>query len=129
MLMLREFFKRRALRRIISKMSPALIKGYGSRDYYSAGQVYQTALSLGLSKRHLKYNLALFCREIEPSFVHKLMVSEALHISLRDEIKHIFFLESDYSANDIMRLIRTSVWKGGRMDDYMSHHRGMSSRF
>ena len=127
--MIREFFKRRALLRIISKMSPALIKGYGSRDYYSAGQVYQTALSLGLSKRHLKYNLALFCCEIEPSLANKLMISEALFTHLRDEIKHKFFLESDYSAIDIMKLVHAPNWKGGRMDDYMSHHRGMNSRF
>ena len=57
------------------------------------------------------------------------MISEALFTHLRDEIKHKFFLESDYSAIDIIKLVHAPNWKGGRMDDYMSHHRGMNSRF
>jgi len=56
----RSFFKRRILRKTIEKMVPALVQGYGSRDFYTSGQVLQTARSVQASKRYFHYNLALF---------------------------------------------------------------------
>ncbi|NOH22309.1 DUF6559 family protein [Vibrio europaeus] len=125
----RTFFKRRALRKMIAQMTPALIKGYGSRDFYSAGQVLQAAISVGTSKRYFHYNLALFCNELTSEQSDKFELSQSQLDALRKELSHKIFAGAEYTAMDVLKLASPSSWKGGSIEDSMANHYGMNSRY
>lgn len=52
------YIQRRRIKKVIKLLSPMLVKGYGSRDYFSLGQV-NTSVSV-LCKRQQQIALALF---------------------------------------------------------------------
>ncbi|WP_331407854.1 DUF6559 family protein [Vibrio sp. M260121] len=49
--------------------------------------------------------------------------------SLRADVSNDFFDGGDYTAQDVLNLLGSGGWKGGRMDDDMSHRFGMNSRY
>lgn len=125
----RSFFKRRILRKMIAKMSPELIKGYGSREFYSCGQVIQTSKRVNASKRYLHYNVALFCNELDEQASKKLDLTQAELNKLRVELANKIFSGEEYTAMDILKLVAPSQWKGGAMEDDFSNRYGMNSRY
>ncbi|MEF1340581.1 hypothetical protein REH81_28105, partial [Vibrio rotiferianus] len=49
--------------------------------------------------------------------------------SLRADVANDLFDGGDYTAQDVLNLLGSGGWKGGRMDDDMSHRLGMNSRY
>lgn len=125
----RSYFKRRALRKMIAQMSPALVKGYGSREFYTPGQVAQMAKALATSKRYFHYNLALYCKSIDSEQSEEFEITQGMLNSLRTELSRKIFAGGDYTANDVIALSRPSQWKGGSISDNMANHYGMNSRY
>ncbi|KLN63451.1 DUF6559 family protein [Vibrio sp. VPAP30] len=125
----RTFFKRRALRKMMTLMVPALVKGYGSREFYTVGQVHQAAMLVGTSKRYFHYNLALFCNKIDLEQSGKFELSQNKLNGLRNELSDKIFSGEDYTALDVIKLNAPIKWKGGSIQDHLSNHHGMNSRF
>ncbi|BBL91112.1 hypothetical protein VroAM7_37650 [Vibrio rotiferianus] len=114
--------QRRRIKKVIKLLSGRLIKGYGSREYFSIGQVQSSTSEL--SKRQQQIALALYANPEE------LSSGEAVQIqSLRADVANDFFDGGDYTAQDVLNLLGSGGWKGGRMDDDMSHRFGMNSRY
>ncbi|AIW22922.1 hypothetical protein F0267_08720 [Vibrio coralliilyticus] len=116
------FLRRRRIKKIIGKLSPQLVKGFGSREYFTLAQIYH--LSQSLAQRHKLIAVALFC---DPNTLEEPTRDSVLAIRVR--IKEDFFGGETYTADDVLRLAKQHKWKGGQMDDYMSHHHGMGSRY
>jgi hypothetical protein len=114
---------------MISQMSPALVKGYGSREFYTPGQVEQASIAVGTSKRYFHYNLALFCNSLDLEQSKKLQISQPVLEQLRVELSHKIFAGADYTAIDVIELSLPSKWKGGSISDNMANHYGMNSRY
>ncbi|PFG57771.1 hypothetical protein ATG66_0267 [Vibrio sp. ES.051] len=116
------YLQRRRIKKVIKRLNVKLVSGYGSREYFSVGQVLTSASEL--NKRQQKIALALYvnpqdlCVENQPDL--KLM---------RLDIAHEFFNGAEYTAQDVLNLLGSGGWKGGRMDDGLSHHFGMHSRY
>ncbi|WP_159650527.1 DUF6559 family protein [Vibrio atypicus] len=125
----RSFFKRRILRKTIEKMVPALVQGYGSRDFYTSGQVLQTARSVQASKRYFHYNLALFCNQLDEDAQRRFNMTQSELEKLRLELAKKIFSCTEYTAMDVLSLGQSSSWKGGANDDNLSNHYGMNSRY
>ena len=114
--------QRRRIKKVIKLLSARLIKGYGSREYFSIGQVKSSTSEL--SKRQQQIALALYANPKE------LNSGEAARIqSLRADVANDFLDGGDYTAQDVLNLLGSGGWKGGRMDDDMSHRFGMNSRY
>lgn len=114
--------QRRRIKKVIKLLSARLIKGYGSREYFSIGQVKSSTSEL--SKRQQQIALALYANP------EALNSGEAVQIqSLRADVSNDFFDGGDYTAQDVLNLFGSGGWKGGRMDDDMSHRFGMNSRY
>ncbi|ODM56600.1 hypothetical protein BC455_18855 [Vibrio harveyi] len=114
--------QRRRIKKVIKLLSARLIKGYGSRDYFSIGQVQSSTIELSKRQRHIA--LALYANP------EALNSEEAAEIqSLRTDVANDFFEGGDYNAQDVVNLLGSGGWKGGRMDDDMSHRFGMNSRY
>lgn len=114
--------QRRRIKKVIKLLSAKMVKSYGSRDFFSIGQVETS--SKDLSKRQQQIALALFA---DPQ---DLNTELATNIQLlRNDVSNDFFGGEDYNARDILNLLGGSGWKGGRMDDDMSHRMGMNSRY
>ncbi|WP_341665674.1 DUF6559 family protein [Vibrio sp.] len=116
------YIQRRRIKKVIKLLSRRLAKGYGSRDYFSLGQV-NTSASL-LCKRQQQIALALF---VHPDDLD-LENSPSLKL-LRNDISNDFFEAKEYNAQDVLNLLVGGGWKGGRMNDDMSHRYGMHSRY
>ncbi|MDR9826905.1 hypothetical protein RCJ22_14935 [Vibrio sp. FNV 38] len=114
--------QRRRIKKVIKQLSPILIKSYGSRDFFTIGQVKVS--SQVLSKRQQQVAFALFA---DPQDLD-LDNNSPLKL-LRGDVSHDFFMAEDYSARDVLNLLGRGGWKGGRMDDDMSHRMGMNSRY
>ena len=114
--------QRRRIKKVIKLLSARLIKGYGSREDFSIGQVKSSTSEL--SKRQQQIALALYVNPQELSSEAKAEV-----LSLRDDVSNDFFDGGDYTAQDVLNLFGSGGWKGGRMDDDMSHRFGMNSRY
>ncbi|WP_045400314.1 DUF6559 family protein [Vibrio campbellii] len=112
--------QRRRIKKVIKLLSARLIKGYGSREYFSIGQVKSSTSEL--SKRQQQIALALNPQELSSE-------AKAEVLSLRDDVSNDFFDGGDYTAQDVLNLFGSGGWKGGRMDDDMSHRFGMNSRY
>ncbi|PAU35481.1 hypothetical protein CKF94_25165 [Vibrio coralliilyticus] len=116
------FLRRRRIKKIIGRLSPQLVKGFGSREYFTLAQICH--LSQSLAQRHKLIAVALFC---DPNTLEEPTRDSVLAIRVR--IKEDFFDGETYTADDVLRLAKQHKWKGGQMDDYMSHHHGMGSRY
>lgn len=116
------YIQRRRIKKVIKVLSPILLKGYGSRDYFTIGQVQTNANSL--CKRQQEIAFALFA---DPKDLD-LDIAPALNL-LRNTISYDFFMANDFNARDVLNLTASGGWKGGRMDDDMSHRFGMHSRY
>ncbi|QIA63091.1 hypothetical protein GT360_06000 [Vibrio astriarenae] len=116
------YIQRRRIKKVIKSLSPILIKSYGSRDYFTLGQVQMSSDSL--CKRQKQIALALFA---DPKILE--LESNPSLKSLRHDISFDFFLANEYNARDVLNLLGKGGWKGGRMNDDMSHRMGMHSRY
>nr|WP_218113583.1 DUF6559 family protein [Vibrio sp. Scap16] len=99
-----------------------MVKSYGSRDFFSIGQVETS--SKELSKRQQQIALALFAdpQDLDAELASTIQL-------LRNDVSNDFFGGESYNARDVLNLLGGSGWKGGRMDDDMSHRMGMNSRY
>ena len=99
-----------------------MVKSYGSRDFFSIGQVETSAHEL--SKRQQQIALSLFAdpQDLDVELVPTIQL-------LRNDVSNDFFGGENYTARDVLNLLGGSGWKGGRMDDDMSHRMGMNSRY
>nr|WP_267136116.1 DUF6559 family protein [Vibrio sp. L5-1] len=99
-----------------------MVQSYGSRDFFSIGQVETSAHEL--SKRQQQIALSLFTdpQDLDVELVPTIQL-------LRNDVSNDFFGGEDYTARDVLNLLGGSGWKGGRMDDDMSHRMGMHSRY
>ncbi|WP_114787578.1 DUF6559 family protein [Vibrio tetraodonis] len=116
------YIQRRRIKKVIKLLSPMLVKGYGSRDYFSLGQVNTSARLL--CKRQQQIALALFANPDDLDLDN----SPSLKL-LRNDIANDFFDSNHYNAQDVINLLISGGWKGGRMNDDMSHRFGMHSRY
>lgn len=116
------YIQRRRIKKVIKILSPILLKGYGSRDYFTIGQVEANIKSL--CKRQQKIAFALFA---DPNAFDLTNNTEIQQI--RMDISYDFFLADEYNARDVLNLLGKGGWKGGRMDDDMSNRMGMTSRY
>lgn len=114
--------QRRRIKKVIKLLSVRLIKGYGSREYFSIGQLQSSTSEL--SKRQQQIALALYADPQELSADVRAELA-----SLRADVSNDFFDGGDYTAQDVLNLLGSGGWKGGRMDDDMSHRFGMNSRY
>lgn len=116
------YIQRRRIKKVIKLLSAKMVKSYGSRDFFSIGQVETS--SKELSKRQQQIALALF---VDPQDLD----AELLPIIqlLINDVSNDFFGGESYNARDVLNLLGGSGWKGGRMDDDMSHRMGMNSRY
>ncbi|MGR4989113.1 DUF6559 family protein [Vibrio rotiferianus] len=114
--------QRRRIKKVIKLLSARLIKGYGSREYFSIGQVQSSTSEL--SKRQQLIALALYANPEELNLEENTQIE-----SLRIDVSNDFFDGGDYTAQDVLNLLGSGGWKGGRMDDDMSHRFGMNSRY
>ncbi|KJY76465.1 DUF6559 family protein [Vibrio nigripulchritudo] len=119
------YLHRRRTKKVIKRLSPLLMKGYGSRDYYTVGQV--EANSIELCKRQKQIALALFCEYTSLKFDSD--KEKQAVAAIRQDIANDYFEGRDYNARDILNLLGGSGWKGGNMDDNLSHHFGMHARY
>ncbi|CDT03353.1 DUF6559 family protein [Vibrio coralliirubri] len=116
------YIQRRRIKKVIKSLSAKMVKSYGSRDFFSIGQVETS--SRELSNRQQQIALALFA---DPQ---DLAVELAPTIQLlRNDVSNDFFGGEDYTARDVFNLLGGGGWKGGRMGDDMSHRMGMHSRY
>ncbi|MGF1695385.1 hypothetical protein L4D20_02205 [Vibrio kyushuensis] len=116
------YIQRRRIKKVIKLLSARLVKSYGSREYFSIGQV-KTSTS-ELNKRQQQIALALYANPQDLDQEDNL----ALH-SLRSDVSNDFFGGCDYTGQDVLNLLGSGGWKGGRMNDDMSHRFGMGSRY
>ncbi|MFV8462628.1 DUF6559 family protein [Vibrio campbellii] len=116
------YIQRRRIKKVIKLLSAKMVKSYGSRDFFSIGQVETS--SKDLSKRQQHIALALFA---DPQDLNAELATD--NQLLRTDVSNDFFAGEDYNARDILNLLGGSGWKGGRMDDDMSHRMGMNSRY
>lgn len=98
------------------------MKGYGSREFFSLGQI--EASSIELSKRQQQIALALFADPLELNIEDSLAIK-----ALRGDISNDYFGGGNYTAQDVLNLLGKGGWKGGRNDDDMSNRFGMYSRY
>lgn len=122
---MQRYIQRRRIKKVIKQLSVRLVKGYGSREYFSIGQIERS--SSELSKRQQQIALVLY---VDPQDLN-LEANLALK-SLRRDVSNDFFGGCDYTAQDVLSLLSllgSGGWKGGRMDDDMSHRFGMNSRY
>ncbi|MCG9543941.1 hypothetical protein L1D37_09180 [Vibrio sp. Isolate33] len=116
------YIQRRRIKKVIKLLSAKMAKSYGSRDFFSIGQVETS--SKELSKRQQQIALALFA---DPQDLH-VELAPIIQL-LRNDVSNDFFGGEGYNARDVLNLLGGSGWKGGRMDDDMSHRMGMNSRY
>ncbi|MFA0014395.1 DUF6559 family protein [Vibrio lentus] len=116
------YIQRRRIKKVIKLLSAKMVKSYGSRDFFSIGQVETSAHEL--SKRQQQIALALFAdpQDLDVELVPTIQL-------LRNDVSNDFFGGESYTARDVLNLLGGSGWKGGRMDDDMSHRMGMHSRY
>ena len=112
------YIQRRRIKKVIKLLSARLVKNYGSRDFFSIGQVETS--SRELSKRQQQIALALFAdpQDLDVELVPTIQL-----------LRNDFFGGENYTARDVLNLLGGGGWKGGRMDDDMSHRMGMHSRY
>lgn len=116
------YIQKRRIKKVIKLLSAKMVKSYGSRDFFSIGQVETS--SKDLSKRQQQIAFALFS---DPQDLNT-ELAPTIQL-LRNDVSNDFFAGEDYNARDILNLLGGSGWKGGRMDDDMSHRMGMHSRY
>ncbi|MCY9804228.1 hypothetical protein OTK51_12400 [Vibrio scophthalmi] len=116
------YIQRRRIKKVIKNLSPVLVKGFGSRDFFTVGQV--EAKSQSLSRRQQEIAFALFANPQDLDLDENSQIGQ-----LRKTISYDFFFAKDYNAQDVVNLLGAGGWKGGRMDDGMSHWMGMNSRY
>ena len=116
------YIQRRRIKKVIKSLSAKMVKSYGSRDFFSIGQVETS--SKDLSTRQQQIAFALFADPQD--FNTELPTNIQL---LRKDVSNDFFGGEEYTARDVLNLLGGCGWKGGRMDDDMSHRMGMHSRY
>lgn len=112
----------RRIKKVIKLLSARLIKGYGSRDFFSLGQI--TASTRECSARQQQIAVALYVDPQDINFEE----NPTLKL-LRNDVSHYFFEGNDYTGQDVLNLLVLGGWKGGRIDDDMSNRFGMGSRY
>ncbi|MCD9525694.1 DUF6559 family protein [Photobacterium carnosum] len=112
----------RRIKKVIKLLSAGLIKGYGSRDFFSLGQI--TASTRECSARQQQIAVALYVDPQDINFEE----NPTLKL-LRNDVSHYFFEGNDYTGQDVLNLLVLGGWKGGRIDDDMSNRFGMGSRY
>ncbi|TOA76713.1 hypothetical protein CGK22_01715 [Vibrio parahaemolyticus] len=116
------FIQRRRIKKVIKLMSTRLMVGYGSREYFSVGQVKTSTSELSACQQ--KIALALYANPQDLDLENQPELQ-----AIRSDVAHDFFAGVDYTAQDVLHLFGAGGWKGGRMKDGMSHHFGMHSRY
>lgn len=116
------YIQRRRIKKVIKLLSAKMVKSYGSRDFFSIGQVETS--SKELSNRQQQIALALFA---DPQNLDAELASTIQ--LLRNDVSNDFFGGEGYNARDVLNFLGGRGWKGGRMDDDMSHRMGMNSRY
>ena len=116
------YIQRRRIKKVIKLLSAKMVKSYGSRDFFSIGQVETS--SKELSNRQQQIALALFA---DPQNLDAELASTIQ--LLRNDVSNDFFGGEGYNARDVLNLLGGRGWKGGRMEDDMSHRMGMNSRY
>ena len=114
--------QRRRIKKVIKLLSAKLIKGYGSRDFFSLGQI--KASTSDFSARQYQIAVALYA---DPQDMN-IEQTPALK-SIRNNVSHDFFAGNDYTGQDVLNLLTLGGWKGGRIEDNMSNRFGMGSRY
>lgn len=116
------YIQRRRVKKVIKALSPILQKGYGSRDYFTAGQIQANVTTL--CKRQQQIAFALFADPLDLDLANNPALSQ-----IRHDISYDFFLANEFNARDVLNLLGKGGWKGARMNDDMSHRMGMTSRY
>lgn len=114
--------QRRRIKKVIKLLSARLIKGYGSRDFFSLGQI--KASTSEFSSRQYQIAVALYADPQDMNIEQTPTLK-----SIRHDVSHDFFDGNDYTGQDVLNLLALGGWKGGRIDDDMSNRFGMGSRY
>ncbi|WP_297480543.1 DUF6559 family protein [uncultured Photobacterium sp.] len=114
--------QRRRIKKVIKSLSARLIKGYGSRDFFSLGQI--KASTSEFSARQYQIAVALYADPQDINFEENPTLK-----FLRNDVSHYFFDGNDYTGQNVLNLLVLGGWKGGRIDDDMSNRFGMGSRY
>ncbi|UJJ31358.1 DUF6559 family protein [Halopseudomonas maritima] len=119
---------RRAFRRYLGELGPALLKRYGPQDQFTVRQVLATIHDLRLDTRFAAYAVALYRHEASSNCVALLGVDQPLLNSLRREIALALFSgNSGYTVNDVLSLTCRPGWQGGPAPDWMASKHGRTS--
>ncbi len=127
-----EFWRRRQLRkafkRYIHVLGPALVQRYGPQDQFTVLQVQATARDLKLDLRFIAYAVALYRRDASVNTVTLLRVDQAFLDALRVEVADALFAgDTGYSAQAVLGLSKRAGWQGGAPPDWMENNRGRTS--
>ncbi|WP_111497896.1 DUF6559 family protein [Marinobacter bohaiensis] len=101
----------------ITLLGPALRSRYGLREQYTVPQIQKTLVAIHLNTQYLAYAVALYRHEASRNTVN-LRLSQTFLDSLRAEMaKRYFHGRDSYRAHDVLGLVKTSRWRGGRPAD------------
>ncbi|MEZ9702271.1 DUF6559 family protein [Vibrio sp. 10N.261.46.E12] len=116
------YIQRRRIKKVIKLLSVKMVKSYGSRDFFSIGQVETSCRELSNRQQQIAFALFANPQDLDSELAPTVQL-------LRNDVSYDFFGGENYTARDVLNLLGGSGWKGGRMDDDMSHRMGMNSRY
>lgn len=119
---------RRAFRRYLGELGPALLKRYGPQDQFTVKQVLATIHDLHLDARFAAYAVALYRRDASSNCIALLGLDQPLLDSLREEIALALFSgDGSYTVSEVLSLTRKSGGRGGPAPDWMANKHGRTS--
>lgn len=129
MRILNRYMKKRAIKKYIFVMTPALANGYGVLDEYTVLQLEQATRICRLSAQYLPYAIALFRKKESENTVKLYRIDQSFLDILRKEISDWFFDGYPYKTKDVIRLAKSNKWRGGVNTDSLSNITGRNSRY
>lgn len=119
---------RKAFKRYLYELGPALMKRYGSHDQFTVKQVQATAKELKLDTRFISYAVALYRQDESENTIKLLNVNQDFLDLLREEIAASFFDGNiKYTTRDVLGLSKKLGWRGGPPPNWMANKQGSTS--
>jgi hypothetical protein len=128
MAFLAQFFRKRAIRKYIVRLSPELVKGFGPQDEFTVPQIERMIEKCRLSPKYLAYAVAIFRTTAPEVVVSGRRIDQGTLDSMRSEISQWFFEGYPYRTKEVIELSRPVSWQGGANTDRDSNRLGMNSR-
>ena len=113
--MFSEYIKKRAVRKYIYEMAPALVKGYGPQDQFTVPQIEAAAKKCRLNMQFIPYAIALYRHEESNRTLRLYRLNQEFINILRREISEWFFDGYDFRTKDVFRMAKPRAWRGGHM--------------